>query len=49
MVAFAGFENYTCQAIGHPSCTLEERVFNRSTQALFDRVQRPIFFLPTRV
>ena len=48
MLSSPGYENFVCQAIGHPSVHLEERAFQRSIQDLFDRVQRPTLLLPTR-
>jgi hypothetical protein len=48
MLSSPGYENYVCQAIGHPSIHLEERVFQRSIQALFDKIQKPLLLLPTK-
>jgi len=41
--------NFTCAAIAHPNITLEDRIFGGNTAELFNRIQKPLLLIPTRV
>jgi hypothetical protein len=48
LLASSSADHFICLAIGHPSVHLEERAFQKSTQELIDRVQKPVLLLPSR-
>jgi hypothetical protein len=49
VLASPAYNDFTCLAIGHPSVHLEEYAFKKSTQELFDAVQKPLLLQPARV